>query len=214
MWNYIKLGVSVNQELITFCEQLTHRCSELHKKTGICEGTTTALQNLCYCLLHFSVIHAFYFLESRPRVNKVLLHCRVTTSSTLCLRWLVHVASLRLQREMQMWRLLFVFSLRMHEFYCRIIGNFSTGKGTGPLGMWVNGSGEDLQSFGVTTLQDEPFTIAVVNTVLIPLWWIILMLLLEDYSGSSDPALNPQNIQVKLIYNWLVLVWFAASTAQ
>lgn len=184
------------------------------KESGICEVTTTALQNLCYCLLHFSVIHAFYFLESRPRVNKVLLHWRVTTSSTLCLRQLVHMASLRLQREMQVWRLLFVFSVRMYEFSCRIIGNFSTGKGTGQLVMWAYRFGEDLQSFGVTTLQDEPFTIVVVNIVLIPLWWIILMLLLEDYSGISDPALKPQNIQVKLIYNWLVLVWFAASTAQ
>lgn len=115
MWYYIKLGVNVNQELITFCKQLTCRCSEPHKETGICE-VTTALQNLCYCLLHFSVIHAFYFLQRRPRENKILLHWRVTTSSILWLRWLVHVASLRLHREIQVWRLLFVFSVRMHEF--------------------------------------------------------------------------------------------------
>lgn len=171
------------------------------KETGICEVTTAALQNLCYCLLHFSVIHAFYFLNSRPRENKVMLHWRVISSSTLWLRWLVHVASSRLHR---VWRLLFVFSVWVHEFSCRIIGNFSTGKGTGQLVMWANRSGEGLQSFGVKTLQDDPFTIAVINTVLIPLWWIILMFLLEDYSGSSDSALNPQNILVKLIYNWLV----------
>lgn len=188
MWNYIKLGVSVNQELITFCKQLAHRCSEPHKKTGICEVTTAALQNLCHCLLQFSVIHAFYFLESRPRENKGLLHWRVATSSTLWLRWLVHEASLRLQGEIQVWRLLFVFSVWMHELSCRIRGNFSTGKGIGRLGMWANRSGEELQSLCVTTLQNKPFTIVkvVVNTILIPLWWVILMLLLEDYSGSSD----------------------------
>lgn len=161
--------------------------------------------------MHFSI-----FLKRRPRENKVLLHWRDTTSSTFYATSSVDGGcgqSKITQRNASAEAFISLSCLNAYIFMYR--GNSSTERGVGQLVMWAYRSGEDLQSLHVITVHAKPFfsTVAV-SPIWIQLWWLIFMLLLEDYSESSVPGVNPQNNQEKCIFNWLVPVCFAGSTVQ